>query len=859
MDYHLFNDGNGNYTMELDTSEIQVQEEVYSFLFNISAIGYELKEIRLNFTVIKAQTVITSANFSHPLSIFSGNNQTLNFYLNDTDNNGKPVIGLTTSDITVYNRSSGLEWDVGFQWSLYEKDGGYYQLNISVNSLEIGWYYLRINVSYSPNYNWTTYDFDFYLIGNETQINLQYFSDAGGQIPQEEPNNYTCFIESDLFIEFNITFIDYIEYDTVNVGTTANFSIGYLNVNNPSVFGFLTNHPTQPISGDGIYTGYIRTSDLSPGFYSMNLTVDAENFEVEPIFFNLTIRNKYQVNITVVDQPSEVTAGNAVSITLKLEYYNDTEWLGLPNTQVIITPSFDGTASNQFNKISDSIGEISFSVTPGINDKNMSIQIEFIGAYNYTTSSIDITDIQINPAPAINLEDLLPYIFIGIGVLAAVGISVGVYRGVVLPKKREKQRVLKEVKTMFEDAVNMEHLLVLYKGSGTCIFFRSFGSEKIDPDLISGFISAVSSFGKEVESQKALNEIRYGDKMLLLADGEYIRVALVLGKRASLILRQHLKNFIAAFEEKYNEALPEWRGQLNIFRDAGHLIDENFHTSIILPHTLEYELSDVKKLKKPESREILEIAQDIKQESDRKFFFISKLLDQAMQETKKGIAEIFMGIKELRDNELLVPIDISSLEKTPITPEERKLIEKRINEFTELPAEEKARIVNQLVEMTPEEREAYIASMKEREEIISAPVKSKVGETVIEDEKQAKKEIKKLLKKAKKERGAHNYEKAIDIYKDAGIIANNWDMKKMFEEIQDVIRITEIDDHRLEMMDLERQAQKAAKQEEYETASKYYKQASKKASEIFKLGLNEMQDYVKEYTKKSKELEKLSK
>ena len=123
-------------------------------------------------------------------------------------------------------------------------------------------------------------------------------------------------------------------------------------------------------------------------------------------------------------------------------------------------------------------------------------------------------------------------IIIIIGTIVAVaGGSFAVHRGVIVPKKREKQRILTEVKTIFDDAINLEHILVLYKGTGTCIFFKSYGSEQIDPELIGGFLSAVSSFGKEMATQETLNEISYGDKMLLLADGGLIRVALVLGKK----------------------------------------------------------------------------------------------------------------------------------------------------------------------------------------------------------------------------------------------------------------------------------------------------------------------------------------
>jgi tetratricopeptide (TPR) repeat protein len=394
---------------------------------------------------------------------------------------------------------------------------------------------------------------------------------------------------------------------------------------------------------------------------------------------------------------------------------------------------------------------------------------------------------------------------------------------------------------------------------GACIFFKSVGSEKIDPDLISGFISAVSSFGKEIESQKSLNEMKYGDKTLLLSDGEYVRVAIVLNKKASLPLRRNLKEFVKRFEERYEEALPGWAGQLKLFNDADDLVDKIFNTSIILPHRLTYQASDVKKLESSFGKELLNIAEDIIEETGRDFLFIAKLLDTAKEESNKDIAEIFMAIKELREEELFNPIDISELEEKKITAKERERIEQKVNQLSNLTQEEKQRTIEELITLNPGEREAYIASLEDQTEIVSAPVKSIVDETVIEDKKQAKKEIKKFEEKAEKERDIHNYEKAIEIYKEAGIIANDWDLKKKFLNLQEEIRQTEIKKFEINMDEAISKAKSAEKRGEYETASKMFKKAASMASEIFKLGVNKMNKQVKELTKKSKELLQKSK
>jgi len=451
----------------------------------------------------------------------------------------------------------------------------------------------------------------------------------------------------------------------------------------------------------------------------------------------------------------------------------------------------------------------------------------------------------------------LPYLIIAGIAIAAVGGSVGIYRGVVVPKKREKSRILTEVKTIFDDAINLEHVLVLYKGTGTCIFFKSFGSEQVDPELISGFISAISSFGKDLVSQEELNEISYGDKMLLLSDGENIRVALVLGKKASLILRRNLMEFIHIFEKTYANELPNWRGQLNIFRDAGTIIDDVLNTSIILPHEISYEISSAKTLKKPQSRDVLKIANNLMKDSERNFFFIATLLKETTEKTGKETAEIFMGIKELRDKKILMPIEIAAIETPPISQQELNLINQKVTGLVNLSPEDRQKLVNDLAQMGPAEREAYFVSLSEQHEIVSAPIESQPEAAEIINIKGAKKEIKILKKNALKAKKENDYDTSIKIFHNAVKIATTWELANESLILDDLIRMTKIEDLNIKLKALEKEAKLAAKQEQYNEAAQKYKISSKIASEIFKLGVDDMTKEVKRLTNKAKEFEKL--
>ena len=362
-----------------------------------------------------------------------------------------------------------------------------------------------------------------------------------------------------------------------------------------------------------------------------------------------------------------------------------------------------------------------------------------------------------------------------------------------------------------------------------------------------------------MDSQEALNEIQYGDKMLLLADGEFIRVALVLDKEASIILRQHLKDFIDIYEEKYAAALPDWRGQLAAFRDSGELIDQVFSTSIILPHQVKIDTTKVKALKSPHSKDVLKIASSlVAEDSDRKYFFIATLLVEATDKTGKEKAEVFMGIKELRDTNILAAIEISAIEKPPITQQELDLIRQQVSELPGLAESEIDEIVKNLAKMGPAEREAYLASSRERAAIVSAPIKTKAETGLIDSVKAAKKEIKNLKKLANSALKRKDTQKAIEIYNNAAIIATNWDLTKEFEELEDVIRITTINELKATMKVLESQAKVAAKAGDYNEATQKYSLAARAASEIFKLGITEMTKELKRLTNKSKEYERLS-
>ncbi len=867
--------GQGNYSILLNTSNADISNSPFKCNFSIGKMGFKPKDVNLTINVQLTQSQIQLNSYNATLKRKYRYNQSFSFYFNDTINN-KPILGLNTADVKVYDNNTGLLWERGagdHNWTLIPSglNDGNYVLNISTTGINSGDHSLRLNISKDPNYNWSEYIISFYLEGNYSQIkiiSLNYFIDEKVEqeiTPLSYENFYEVFYDNDIFIEFNMSDIDDNKKNITGPPGAYSYSINWYNRSNANINGSLTPNIAYAIKTPdyGTIKGKVLVSTLSVGNYTLNITVKRTNYENTTLSINLTIKQRAEIDIVVSEISPEppITAGSSLTITLKVYwkiFYNETKTDTdvLKDWKIYVTLYVNGkiTINNKEEK-TDANGKVTFEFDIPNDAETIKIEIDVEGAYNITSNPEIITNIQVIPEPGINL---LPWIII-IGIIGlALGVVYGVYSGVIAPKKVEKQRLLSEVNTIFEDAVNLEHCLVLYKGSGTCLYFKSFGIEQINPELISGFISAVSSFGREMESQQALNEITYGDKMLLLSDGEYIRVALVLSKNASVLLRKHLKAFIDAFEDIYGKDLPYWRGQLNIFQNAGQIVDDILNTSIILPHQITYDFYDPKSLKNPNTKIILEIAEELVDETEREFFFIATVLKEVADQTRKDNSEIFLGIKELRDKRIFVPIDISSLEQQPITQQELNLLYQKILEFPELNEEERQNLLNNLTQMRPAEREAYLSSLFKKQEIITAPIKSIGGTGVIDDIKSAKKEINKLIKLANKSKKEKEFENTMTILKNAASVATSWELTKEFNIVEDLARSITVEEAKVKMKQLEEEGNEAAKEENYSEAAEKYKEASILANEMFKLGFSKMNKELKRLTNKSKEFERQS-
>ncbi|MHC1592416.1 MAG: hypothetical protein ACXQS8_10035 [Candidatus Helarchaeales archaeon] len=131
-------------------------------------------------------------------------------------------------------------------------------------------------------------------------------------------------------------------------------------------------------------------------------------------------------------------------------------------------------------------------------------------------------------------------------------------------------------KINFEAISGINEVLILYK-DGRPIF--STGTEKLDPELVGGAISAITSFLEEVlHSKEKVRSIDHQDKKLLFAFGKYT-ITTVISDKESQIIQSKVSLLSREFEKQYQGILEHWNGNIGYFSNAWMIIDKIFPIS----------------------------------------------------------------------------------------------------------------------------------------------------------------------------------------------------------------------------------------------------------------------------------------
>ncbi len=130
------------------------------------------------------------------------------------------------------------------------------------------------------------------------------------------------------------------------------------------------------------------------------------------------------------------------------------------------------------------------------------------------------------------------------------------------------------------DRTNLQYLLLLHRENGITINFFKWIPESLDPDLISGFISALDSFGNNFGETKGLQEIQYSGFTISFAQGQFMKACLFLKETPSPRLKELLYFLVYRWESLFEEEMKSFKGSLNPFinrkQEIIHLLNRVF-------------------------------------------------------------------------------------------------------------------------------------------------------------------------------------------------------------------------------------------------------------------------------------------
>lgn len=650
--------------------------------------------------------------------------QAVKFYFNDTKNN-KPITNLTNNDIIVKdNQTTSGDFKIrtggngDHNWTLYYITGkpGYYKLNISTKGLNSGWIKLEIN-AWTFN-NWSVEYVDFYLKGNLTKLKIIEIYNPAGDFFQE-----IFFIGSNLTLNFYMVDLDFNNLPVLDtysywIKTIINFTrfhkawllVDYVNDLDKDDNGTLTNILMYN-NKFKVYRSFIETCILSkPGTYKISLRVYLTNYEIQKYTFRLSIVRKYLTYLKILNRSKIVFAREMIRIKISAQYKIGEKFFNLSCGIINLTVYFNNkNYKRSLSGETNDQGVVRIEFIIPINTKNLIFDVEILEDYYHKETFLKNSKLEIISFTGFILLTIL----ITGAVVGAIIYAFIVYRDELLIKQKRNDNLI-ELENIFDNLVKIKKILIVHKKTGMCIFFKSSLFKESNFKQNIDFVSFVFSFGKNMKYQEILNEIPYKDKILLLVDGKFLRIAFELSEKSSNYLQKKILEFLNKFEISYANELIDWNGKLKMFGNIERLLNDILNISIILPHEINQDFSSLKDLKNRFSKEILQIARklekypeekfsfiaslikDIKNNNanydiesvmnikDRNFFFISTLLIETFKKNGKNITEIFAGINELREKKVLMPMDMCTIKIQPVAQQELDSLTQKVSKLLNL-------------------------------------------------------------------------------------------------------------------------------------------------------------------------------
>ena len=307
----------------------------------------------------------------------------------------------------------------------------------------------------------------------------------------------------------------------------------------------------------------------------------------------------------------------------------------------------------------DGIATLGFTVPFGNVDRLTARAIYDGSRTRWNTELIEETGVDVSP-----LSLLIAFFMSEVGIIIIVsfvflGIVAAGYNKAIKPKKKATKAGLENQLQMFKDLETVQHFMAVYLDRGTCVFYHPFTEHRIQPDLISGFIAAITSVYGEIKGdgvRGTLEEIQYQGLRLNSYSGKYCIGILILGGEMTTLLRERLQFFLELFENQYDHDLDGWTGVVDCF-DPEWVVS-TLNSAFNYEWHLQHKFGPTQKVSKADAK-ILDYVGAVRDE--RNEFFIKNLLVPLSELLDKTEAQVLDRLLYLQDRGVIVPIGIQTI------------------------------------------------------------------------------------------------------------------------------------------------------------------------------------------------------
>ena len=266
---------------------------------------------------------------------------------------------------------------------------------------------------------------------------------------------------------------------------------------------------------------------------------------------------------------------------------------------------------------------------------------------NHTDGGIATQEFMVNLPFSISPEDLLLILFLIFGSTGIMITSIIVSKKLVKKRRAKKEAILNYLR----DILNLKYFMLVDKKSSLTIYDQIFTSDPIDTSLISGFLSAIKSFGIELTNSDAETQtikLEYKNLKVIMTEFKSFRIILIMTESPSQAFIESLNKLALKIEEKYGIMLRNFKGEANKFVGITDLFRKYLKVSLLYPLELS---SNIKIKLKLDEKEIVNLASKIMKNNNKNYFYISQIF-----EVKKSNIKNIKIIIDLIDKGIFNPI-----------------------------------------------------------------------------------------------------------------------------------------------------------------------------------------------------------